>query len=116
MLQLRAYFGRTTPAGRQNVVDGTWDMFDREYLKPALGILGYTTFDALGTYASTTEQTKVLEVVVDDRAAPAAVKAVRDVTRAYARLFAQDCVFVTETKVQYAYTVGGDNADVKGTF
>ena len=74
--------GRNTPQGY--VTDLDWEMYCREGLDVYFD--GYTVYDAMGTWKSQPEDTKVVLIDTDN------AKAINDVATLYKDMFNQDAV------------------------
>ena len=79
--------GRNTPSGYVSDLD--WEMYCREGLDVYFD--GYTVYDAMGTWKSQPEDTKVVLIDTDN------AQAVNDVATLYKDMFNQDAVghFIT---------------------
>ena len=79
--------GRNTPSGYVEDID--WEMYCREGLDVYFD--GYTVYDAMGTWKSQPEDTKVVLIDTDN------AQAVNDVATLYKDMFNQDAVghFIT---------------------
>ena len=75
-------YGRNTPSGYVEDID--WEMFCREGLDVYFD--GYTVYDAMGTWKSQPEDTKVVLIDTDN------AKAINDVATLYKDMFNQDAV------------------------
>ena len=75
-------YGRNTPSGYVEDID--WEMFCREGLDVYFD--GYTVYDAMGTWKSQPEDSKV--VLIDTNNA----QAINDVANLYKDMFMQDAV------------------------
>ena len=80
-------YGRNTPDGYVNDLD--WEMYCQEVLDSHFD--GYTVYDAMGTWKSQPEDTKVVLIDTDN------AQAINDVATLYKDMYQQDAVghFIT---------------------
>lgn len=90
------YFGTNTPNGRVSHSD--WDKFMAREITPRLP--GFTEWFGLGHWKGKEERTHIVKILHDRGNEPESEKAIAEIVEAYKRIFQQESVLRTSSKVE----------------